>query len=95
MKKIFILLALVLLGFSAQAQSIQELRDSMAAGNLNSQVELAELYLVGEGVEQNIDEAVRLIKDAASKGNPHGEVLLAMLYQKGVGVGKDHKEAFK
>ena len=67
----------------------------MAMGNLDSQVELAELYLFGEGVEQNIDEAVRLIKDAALKGNPHGEVLLAMLYHDGVGVGKDHKEAFK
>lgn len=97
MKKILLIFAFLALAFSfnAKAQSIQELRDSMAMGNLNCQVELAELYLFGDGVEQNIDEAVRLIKDAALKGNPHGEVLLAMLYHDGVGVGKDHKEAFK
>ena len=43
MKKILLIFAFLALAFSfnANAQSIQELRDSMAMGNLNSQVDLA------------------------------------------------------
>lgn len=54
---------------SVNAQSVEELRDSMAAGNLNCQVDLACKYIDGDGVKQDIQEGYRLIKGAAEKGN--------------------------
>ncbi len=82
-------------GLSARAQSIQELRDSMAMGNLNSQVDLAIHYIEGDSVERNEAEGLRLIKDAALKGNRYGELWLGICYHKGVGVDEDHQEAIK
>ncbi|MBQ2164766.1 MAG: sel1 repeat family protein [Muribaculaceae bacterium] len=97
MKKILLIFAFLALAFSfnANAQSIQELRDSMAMGNLNSQVDLACHYIEGDSVEQNMDEAFRLIKDAANKGNRYGELWLGICYHDGVGVAEDHQEAVK
>jgi TPR repeat protein len=98
MKKIvFLIIALMaqVLSFNANAQSIQELRDSMAMGNLNCQVDLAVHYIFGDSVEQDYDEAFRLIKDAALKGNRYGELVLGMCYHDGTGVAEDTKEAFK
>lgn len=81
--------------FSANAQSIQELRDSMALGNLNSQVDLAVRYIYGDGVDKNWDEAFKLIQDAAQKGNRYGELWLGICYHDGLGVAEDHAEAVK
>ena len=97
MKKILLIFAFLALAFSfnAKAQSIHELRDSMAMGNLNSQVDLAIHYIYGDSVAQDYDEALRLIRDAALKGNRYGELVLGMCYEDGTGVVKDKKEAFK
>ena len=71
-----------------KAQTIEELRDSMAAGNLNYQVDLACKYINGDGVKQDIQEGYRLIKDAAEKGNRYGELWLGICYNEGIGVEK-------
>ena len=81
--------------FGADAQSLQELRDSMALGNLNCQVDLARHYIEGDSVEQNMDEALRLIRDAANKGNRYGELWMGICYYDGIGVDEDHQEAVK
>ena len=65
MKKLYSLLLAFLITNVVQAQSIQELRDSIEAGNLNSQVDLALRYMMGDSLEQNEEEAIRLIRDAA------------------------------
>lgn len=78
-----------------KAQTIEQLRDSMAAGNLNCQVDLACKYIEGDGVLQDIQEAYRLIKDAADKGNRYGELWLGICYQEGIGVEKNLKDAFR
>lgn len=97
MKKILLIFAFLALAFSfnANAQSIQELRDSMAMGNLNCQVDLACRYIHGDGIEENWDEAFKLIQDAANKGNRYGELWLGICYHDGVGVAEDHQEAIK
>ena len=97
MKKILLIFAFLALAFSfnAKAQSIQELRDSMAMGNLNCQVDLARRYIHGDGIEENRDEAFKLIQDAANKGNRYGELWLGICYHDGVGVAEDHQEAIK
>ena len=78
-----------------KAQTIEQLRDSMAAGNLNLQVDLACKYIEGDGVQQDHQEAYRLIKDAAEKGNRYGELWMGICYQDGIGVEKNQEEAFR
>lgn len=80
---------------SVNAQSIQSLRDSMAAGNLNYQVDLAREYIYGDSLPQDYQEAYRLIKDAANKGNRYGMLWLGMCYTEGFGVEKNPEEAFR
>lgn len=76
MKKLYSLLLAFLITNVVQAQSIQELRDSIEAGNLNSQVDLALRYMMGDSLEQNEEEAIRLIRDAADRGNRYGQFWL-------------------
>ena len=95
MKKSIILLLSCLMASVAQAQSIQELRDSMAAGNLNCQVDLALQYIMGDSLEQNESEGVRLIRDAAERGNRYGQFWLGVCYESGSGVEQDMQEALR
>ena len=95
MKKSIFLLLVLLMTNVAQAQSIQELRDSMAIGNLNCQVDLALHYLMGDSLEQNEVEAIRLIRDAAERGNRYGQFWLGVCYESGSGVEQDMQEALR
>ena len=95
MKQLLLFAALLIGSLAVQAQSIEALRDSMAAGNLNSQVDLALLYLFGEGVEQDTDKAMSLIRDAADKGNRYGELWMGICYREAFGVECDYDEAFR
>ena len=82
MKQILLFATIIFGSLAVHAQSIEALRDSMAAGNLNSQVDLALLYLFGEGVELDAVKGVSLIRDAAEKGNRYGELWMGMCYKK-------------
>jgi hypothetical protein len=94
--KQFLLFAALLIGsLAVQAQSIEALRDSMAAGNLNCQVDLAICYLFGDGVELDVEKGVSLIRDAAEKGNRYGELMMGMCYKEAHGVETDYDEAFR
>lgn len=94
--KQFLLFAALLIGsLAVQAQSIEALRDSMAAGNLNCQVDLAICYLFGDGVELDVEKGVSLIRDAAEKGNRYGELMMGMCYKDAHGVETDYDEAFR
>ncbi len=95
MKQLLLFATLLIGSLSVQAQSIEALRDSMAAGNLNYQVELAIRYLFGEGVELDAEKGVSLIRDAAEKGNRFGELWMGMCYKNAYGVETDYDEAFK
>ena len=93
MKQILLFATLIFGSLAVQAQSIEALRDSMAAGNLNSQVDLALLYLFGEAVDQDTEKAMSLIRDAADKGNRYGELWMGMCYKNAYGVETDYDEA--
>ena len=95
MKQLILFVALIIGSLTAQAQSIEALQDSMAAGNLNCQVDLAIKYMYGEDVEQDIDKAFSLIRDAAIKGNSNGELWLGLCYYYASGVEQDFEEAFR
>lgn len=95
MKQFFLFASLIFGSLAAQAQSIEALRDSMAADNLNYQVELAIRYLSGDGVELDVEKGVSLIRDAADKGNRFGELWMGLCYKEGYGVETDYDEAFR
>ena len=95
MKRILLFAALLIGSLAVQAQSIEALRDSMAAGNLNCQVDLAICYLFGDGVEQDVNKGVSLIRDAADKGNRYGELWMGICYKNAYGVETDYDEAFR
>ena len=95
MKKIIVLLFLLTSVGMVSAQTIEELRDSMAAGNLNMQVVLGLRYIDGDGVEQDCQEGLRLIRDAVDKGNRYGELRLGLCYFYGVCVEENKETAFQ
>ena len=95
MRKFILLFCCFLVSYHLKAQTIEQLRDSMAAGNLNYQVDLACRYIDGDGVQQDTLEAYRLIKDAAEKGNRYGELWLGICYHDGIGVEENLAEAFR
>ena len=95
MKQFVLFTALLMGSLAVQAQSIDALRDSMAAGNLNCQVDLAIRYLFGDGVELDAEKGVSLIRDAADKGNRFGELWMGMCYKYAYGVETDYDEAFR
>lgn len=95
MKHFFLLMAFLISSLAIQAQSIEALRDSVAAGNLNSQVDLAIHYLFGDDVEQDTEMALSLIREAADKGNRYGELWMGICYKDAYGVESDYDEAFR
>ena len=95
MKQLILFVALIIGSLTAQAQSIEALRDSMAAGNLNYQVDLAIRYIFGDGVELDVEKGVSLIRDAAEKGNRYGELWMGICYKDAYGVETDYDEAFR
>lgn len=54
---------------------------------------IAEMYLRGIGVEQNIDEAVKWLTLCCEKENPRAQFELAALYQKGESIQRDEEKA--
>lgn len=50
MNRFILSFLLLFFAFHVKAQNIEQLRDSMAAGNLNYQVELAQKYIEGDSV---------------------------------------------
>ena len=63
------------------------------AGNHLAQNNLGVMYLCGEGVSQNLEEAEKLFLQSASKGCVEAMISVGMMYWKGMGVSKDRKKA--
>ena len=64
-------------------------------GDAEAQVLLGQRYLVGDGVEKNVAEAVRLFRLSAEQGNALGQGLLGQCYLLGDGVEKNVPEAVR
>lgn len=69
------------------------LRADAEAGDAEAQLLLGSAYLEGEGVPQNINEAVRWIRLSATNGNYLAQMQLGNLYYDGNGVCMDRHEA--
>lgn len=53
------------------------------------------MYLNGDGVEQNYDEALRYLTRSANAGNAVAQNNLAYMYANGKGVEQDYEKAFE
>ena len=62
-------------------------------GYVKAQVELAEMYMKGDGVAQDSEEAAKLYAKAARQGNSTAQLSLAGLYERGDGVRQDDEKA--
>ncbi len=69
-------------------------RRAADAGNAEAQYTLAELYLKGEGVPKDPNEAAKLFRAAAGAGNlARAQYALGLLYRRGLGVPRNDVEA--
>jgi TPR repeat protein len=62
-------------------------------GHAKAQAHLSAIYLMGEGVAQNYEEAARWPRKAAEQGNAGAQQNIGVSYQSSIGVTLDLKEA--
>ena len=68
-------------------------RRAASSNSPDAKVNLASLYMRGDGVKQDNAEALRLLKSAAEKGNGRAEAYLGLANYLGSGVPIDHAGA--
>ena len=71
-----------------------EVKLAAAEGDAETQYELAELYAEGDGVEQNLVEAVKWYRKAAEQGHDSAQFEVGLSYQNGKGVPQSVTEAY-
>ena len=80
-------------GFYATA--LKEFRVLAKQGDASAQFKLGLMYGKGQGVTQNLKEAVAWYRKAAKQGKVEAQNNLGLMYEFGLGVTKDYKEAIK
>jgi TPR repeat protein len=91
---VFVILVAVFCSFlknevKAQQPYSSTLVINAAAGDPDAQVALSQCYLLGEGVEKNTNEAIRLLRLAAEKNNSGALCILATMFLNGEYVQQD------
>ena len=66
-----------------------------AKGNPDAPVELANMYIQGDGVPRSCEQAMVLLKTAAAKENAHARNRLASMYATGTCVQRNRVEAYR
>jgi TPR repeat protein len=69
------------------------IKQDASDGDDEAQLILGLMYLDGEGVKKNINEALKWLTKSAEKGNVNAQLLLGKLYFDGVGVNVKKKDA--
>jgi len=64
-------------------------------GEADAQKHLGSLYLAGEGVEQNYQQALHWFQQASAQGHAVATYNIGVLHDKGLGLEKDYVEANK
>ena len=72
---------------------IKELRKAAESGDAEAQGLLGTALAMGEGVEQDLAEAVRWLKSAAEQGDVNSLFNLGIIHERGLGVDRDLEEA--
>lgn len=84
-----------LTGGSLGTRSFTELRDAAGKGDPIAQRLVANAYLTGEGVKQDLVEAVKWLRLSAEQRDPLAQYVLGILHDEGRGVPQDLREAVK
>ena len=66
-----------------------------AKGNPDAPVQLADMYVQGDGVPRSCEQAMVLLKTAAEKENAHARNRLASMYSTGTCVPRNRVEAYR
>jgi TPR repeat protein len=78
---------------SSETQNAGRLLAAARLGNPWSQFDLGLCYAKGQGVPQDLDEAVNWFRKAAEQGNSRAQFTLGFCYQHGYGIEQDSEEA--
>ena len=71
------------------------LKEAVAKGDHDAPVNLANMYLKGEGVPHSCEQALALLQTAASKPNVRARNRLAAVYATGICVQRDRVQAYR
>ncbi len=80
---------------SDAAASAVWLWKATAKGNPDAPVQLADMYINGQGVPRSCEQAIVLLKTAAEKENAHARNRLASMYATGSCVQRDRVQAYR
>jgi TPR repeat protein len=79
-----------------EQRRVNKLVTSLAEqGDAKSQFKMGMIYKLGQGVQQDYEEAVRWYRLSAEQGNASAQFYLGAMYDDGQGVPRDYKEAVK
>ena len=81
--------------FISFAKDISELKRAAEQGDASAQFNLGCCYDFGEGVEKNLQEAVKWYRKSAEQGDAEAQFNLGCCYKRGEGVEKNWHEAVK
>jgi TPR repeat protein len=73
----------------------QQLKRRANRGEVKAQLELADMYTKGKGIEQDMIQAIKWYRKAASKGEVKAQLELANMYAKGKDVVQNLPKAIK
>jgi TPR repeat protein len=76
-------------------QSISELQDKARGGDAESQYLLGTEYLLGEKIQQDLNQAAEWFHESAIQDYIYGQKWLGVCYHNGYGVSKNDEEAVK
>lgn len=79
----------------SESDRIPALRDAAMKGDANAQCQLAALYVSGDGILIDLQEALGWYRMAADQGNVVAQLELGRIFEEGLGVAKDSYEALK
>ena len=93
---IFLIFALPFSVFSKKNLQLHfnEVKLTATGGDADAQFELAGLYAEGNGVKQNLTEAVKWCRKAAEQGHDGAQYKLGLSYQNGKGVPQSDTDAY-
>jgi TPR repeat protein len=77
------------------ATARRELEPLARKGDATSEAVLGTMYYLGQGVQKDLEEAIRWLRPSAEQGNVVAQGLLALMYHGGQGVPQDFIEAMK
>lgn len=91
----FILLFSFISAIMTFGANISELKNKAEQGNAEAQYSLGVCYRCGDGVEKNLEEAIKWYKKAAEQGYAKAQYNLAVCYDSEYGVEKNVEKAVK